>query len=134
MSDEPNWLDELRNSDFGKAIRAQCDEQEDVDGQREGPDWKGSIYGACPLQGHGTVDDRFWYFRSRSDEWRFEVYTKPCDDALPGDDALVWDRYGSYMGDAHNAGWMKYSEGWTIIEMHIAAYRASTSAPSQEKP
>ncbi len=127
-----DWLTELQNSDFGKAIRAQCDEQDDAPGEREGDGWKGEIGGSCPLQGHGSVDDRFWYFRARHDEWRFEVYTKPCDHELPGDDDMVWDMYGSYTGDAHNAGWMKHSEAWVIIESKIAAFRRSTSAPPKE--
>lgn len=130
-----DWIDALRNSDFGKAIRQQCEESEDVPAQRAGDGWQGTIYGFCPIQGDGTVDDRFWYFRARHEEWSFEVYDVSTKPELPGENHLVWDMYGSYNGDAHNAGWMKFSEAWALIEQKIAAYRRSVPSPgTPEKP
>jgi hypothetical protein len=120
-----DWLDDLHASDFGKAIRAQCDEAEDAPAERAGEGWKGSIYGFCPVQGHGEIDGRFWYFRSRGDDWRFEVYLEPCSERIPGDEKLVWDRCGDYDGDAPNAGWMKFSEAWLLIEESVALFRAA---------
>ena len=106
-----------------EAIRAQCDEQEDAPAEKSGDGWAGVIGGACPLQGHGHVDAHFWYFRARHDSWSFEVYPTSTEEELPPDEELTWDRYGSYAGDAHNAGWMKFSEAWPLIESHIALFR-----------
>lgn len=115
-------LDDLRNSDFAKAIRKQCEEAEDAPADRSGEGWAGIIGGFCPVQGHGHVDGRFWYFRARYDEWRFEVYSEPCDADLPGDDKLVWSREDEYLGPT-SAGWMRFSEAWRFIEQSIDAFR-----------
>lgn len=129
-----NWLEALRNSDFGKAIRQQCDEAEDVPAERSGDGWKGSIYGFCPVQGHGSVDNLFWYFRSRHEEWRLEVYRTSCDAELPPDEQIVWSASGEYEGDQPNAGWMKFSEAWDIIEESIALGRETGWAMPSPSP
>jgi hypothetical protein len=135
MSDGKDWLTELQNSDFAKAIRAQCDEQEDADWERSGDGWKGSIGGSCPLQGHGSVGNLFWYFRARHDEWRFEVYPTTCAGALPPDETMVWSAEAEYEGDAPNAGWMKYSEAWALIEECIATgHKVGWSMPGADRP
>jgi hypothetical protein len=126
-----DWLTALRESDFGKAIRKQCDEAEDAPPKRDGDGWTGSIYGFCPVQGHGSVGNLFWYFRARHEEWQFEVYTSSCEEQLPPGDP-VWSAEAEYEGDAHNAGWMKFSEAWDIIEKCIAMGRETGwSMPSE---
>lgn len=126
MSDKAtDWLTALRESDFGKAIRKQSDEARDAPAEREGDRWEGGISGFCPVQGWGSVENLFWYFRARSDCWRFEVYTEDTSGRLPDDDKLVWHASADYEGDAHNAGWMKYSEAWALIEECIATGRAA---------
>ena len=128
MSDDFNfdsWLTRLRESPLGQAIRAQADEAEDTPASKSGDRWTGTIYGFCPVQGHGSVDNLFWYFRARGEEWRFEVYTASCDRELPDDSKLVWTAEGEYEGDQHSAGWMKFSEAWGLIESCIAVGRES---------
>lgn len=128
-----DWLEDLRNSDFAKAIRKQCAEAEDMPARRGGEGWTGCIGGFCPVQGEGFVDGRFWYFRARHDEWRFEVFSVDGRDGgmLPGDDKIIWSADGEYEGDQHNAGWMKFSEAWALIENCIAVGRETGWAMPQ---
>lgn len=111
--------DDIANSDFAKAIQAACNEAEDAPAEKSGTGWKGSIDGFCPVQGVGQVDDKFWYFRARHDEWSFEVYTKSCERELPKEDP-IW----LTVGEHDNASWMKFSEAWALIEDSIAKYRS----------
>jgi hypothetical protein len=110
---------------IGASIRAACECAEDAPASREGEGWEGSIGGFCPVQGEGTVDGRFWYFRARHDDWSFEVFSVGWapDEGLPGDDKIVWSAEAEYEGEQPNAGWMKFSEAWDIIENCIAIGR-----------
>ena len=128
MSDDfdfDTWIDRLRKSALGEALRAQAAEAEDAPSTKGGERWSGTIYGFCPVQGHGSVDNLFWHFRARGEEWRFEVYIESCEGELPGNDKLVWSADGEYEGDQHDAGWMKFSEAWSLIESCIAVCRES---------
>lgn len=128
---KPDWLTELQNSGFAKSIRETCDKLEDAPAEQSGDGWAGSIYGFCPVQGYGRIDNLFWYFRARHDDWRFEVYSKPTERELPGDAFMVWSAEAEYDGDA---SWMPYSDAWSIIKAGIETGRACNWAtPSESK-
>lgn len=116
-----DWLEDLRNSDFAKELRARVAELEDAPAERSGAGWQGAVYGFCPVQGHGTVDGLSWYFRARHDEWRFEVWREPFGPYghLPAGDP-IWKVETDYDGDA---SWMPISVAWALIEQCIAMGR-----------
>lgn len=92
-------------------------EQEDAPANIIGDDWSGHLSGTCPVQGFGTVQEREWYFRARHETWRFEIYKIDSDPpGLPHDTDVIWTASDEYNGSGANAGWMRYSEAWTIIE------------------
>ena len=88
-----------------------------------GENWSGYLDGFCPVQGYGLVDGLGWYFRSRWDEWSFEVFRTPIDPigGLPDEDP-IWETGGGY-GEEADASWMPYSEAWIRIEQSIASFR-----------
>lgn len=131
-----DWIEELRNSALGKAIREQCARKEDAPANREGDGWKGSIYGFCPVQGEGTVDGMWWYFRARHDSWSFEVWRKSFgpDGSLP-DGPPIWSADAEYDDGDGNASWMPFSHAWQCIEASIATGRETGwSMPNESNP
>ena len=102
------------------------DDLEDAPDTKDGQGWAGTIYGFCPVQGHGKLDDVYWYFRARWDDWTFDVYSAPCDDELPDQDKFL----GYFDGSYANASWMKYSDAWRIIEDQITAWRSRADKES----
>ncbi len=94
------------------------DTQRDAPNERSSEGWEGGIYGACPLQGEGTVNGRHWYFRARGDDWSFAVYRGEVLET-----ELLWSANGPYEGVASTAGWMHYSEAWEIIASCIEMAR-----------
>lgn len=102
---------------------------------RSGVGWEGRIEGFCPVQGHGVVDGRGWYFRARHDAWSFEVWESgplPSDGhggyRLPTESADWW-----LEGDDDDASWMRFSAAWGLIESGIAAWRTRPAA-SEARP
>lgn len=107
-----------------KAIRDTCNKLEDMPAKQSGKGWKGRIESFCPVQGYGSVDKLFWYFRARHNDWQFEVYSKSCEDILPYD-YMVWSAQNRYAGDA---SWMPFSDAWKIIKACIDVGRAANWA------
>jgi hypothetical protein len=118
---------------MGEAVRRNVSAQEDDDHARKGDGWEGAIYGACPLQGEGTVDGFAWYFRARGSSWSFEVSDSFSEADI--DATHYWDRSKNYWcdegtyGTGYDASWMPFSVAWNLIESAIATYRASKSTP-----
>ncbi len=86
-----------------------------------GDAWTGELGGNCPVQGEGTVDDKWWYFRARHRSWQFEVFSQPFhpSGALPPDTSIIFEAAGGH----DDAGWMPETEAWDLIENNIAAFR-----------
>lgn len=107
------------------AIRA----QEDCAGEQSGPGWAGDVYGACPVQGEGTVEGRSFYFRARHGHWSFEISGAPWkpDDGLWDSRELPVTWYDNLQysknGLDPDDGWMKHSEAWRIIRENIEEFR-----------
>jgi len=38
-----------------------------------GKNWRGELYGFCPVQGNGMVGKDDWYFRARGSYWYLEI-------------------------------------------------------------
>lgn len=109
---------------IGSAIDRNLAVQRDCSGERAGEGWEGGIGSACPVQGTGTVDGHGWYFRARGASWSFEVIHAPefdfgSDDEQP----ILWETGGDY-GVWPQAGWMPYSDAWSLIQGAIARFRS----------
>lgn len=128
-----DWVDDLQNSEFAKAIRETCEEKEDVPAEREGQGWNGKIQGFCPVQGYGVVDGLNWYFRARHSGWSFEAWREPFGEqgALPSADPLWWCQEDYGEGD-YDASWMPLSDAWGYVEASIKAGRAAEWAMPPE--
>jgi hypothetical protein len=107
--------DELE--DMKVAVKANTDAQNDAPFDDAGDGWKGSIFGACPLQGEGEVDGHAWYFKARRQSWTFEVRDHRV---AAGKD---WQTGGNYGEGPYDAGWMKHSHAWVLIRESIARFR-----------
>lgn len=70
------------------------------------------IWGSAPVQALGTVLGREFYFRSRHDEWSFEVALENGE--LPSDVGVepVFYRTGAF----ENASYMPLDKGIAIIK------------------
>lgn len=118
-TDEDPW------KPFKDAIRRSCEKAEDAPFEKSGNGWWGVLGGFCPVQGQGSVDGRYWYFRARHEHWSFEVYTESCEYDLPSEDKRVWWAQAEYDGDA---SWMPFSDAWSLIESCIATGRETSWA------
>lgn len=113
---------------LGDRVRAACERKEDAPPERTGDGWEGKIDGFCPVQGKGTVDGMWWYFRARHDEWSFEVWRSPFgpNGELPRSET-VWSTASRYVDGDGDASWMPFSHAWGYIEQSIAALRTAPS-------
>lgn len=129
-----DWLEALRNSALGKAIRDACDAKEDAPAHREGDGWSGTVGGFCPVQGEGTVDGLSWYFRARHDDWSFEAWRAPFgpDGSLPSGPP-IWSASAEYTDGDGDASWMPFSHAWRYIEECIAVGREARWQMPSEK-
>ena len=119
-------LSAIRNSALGRAVRERGAEQMDTATKRSGDGWSGEVCGACPVQGSGSVGEYSWFFRARYDEWSLDVYAEPGRAGYfgwPADGAKPVASWGGTYGAAFDAGWMKYSEAWALVESSLAAFR-----------
>jgi hypothetical protein len=86
------------------------------------------LFGFCPVQAEGFLDDQFWYFRARGDVWRFEV----------GGDAEFTRRPVWWFGehwpspDGIAAGWMTDEEALGCIYRAAEDYYTSDRGRFQE--
>lgn len=118
---------------LSRVVTTNSDRAEDAPAVHSGDGWEGRIEGFCPVQGHGVVDGRGWYFRARHDAWSFEVWESgplPSDGhggyRLPTESADWW-----LEGDDDDASWMRFSVAWGLIEAGIAAWRARPAPPEE---
>ena len=103
--------------------------QEDCAGAQSGPGWEGYVYGACPVQGEGSVEGRSFYFRARHGRWEFEVsgasWIPDEGQCYQRDLPATWYDHLQYSNEGPDPddGWMKHSEAWRIIRENIEAFR-----------
>ena len=110
-----------------KAVKEQCVTCEAKESLLDASNITGldTIGGSCPVQGEGTVDGLYWYFRARGERWSFEVWDVSFGPfgELPGKPELwltgaAWDEEGEY-----GAGYMPVQEAERLIRLAIAAGR-----------
>jgi hypothetical protein len=82
--------------------------------------------GACPVQGFGTLDGRFVYYRARGDGWSFEVWAEGvdvADDGLP-EPSPEWalDRHGTYAWP--EGGYLHRDQSILNLREALAAWRS----------
>lgn len=65
--------------------------------------WHGQVYGVCPVQGDGKVNNDTWYFKARGEKWTFEVLGKP--------ELRRQQSWGTWP----DAGYMSIAQAWEII-------------------
>lgn len=75
--------------------------------------------GNCPVQGEGKIDGYDIYFRSRGDNWTFDIGESP----ILGQNSIFSVR-GNF-GDWPRAGWMPWFRAYRIIYKCIKLYKYS---------
>lgn len=81
--------------------------------------------GWCPVQGEGTIDGRFWYFRARGEHWQFHV----CKDRshLFKNDIFYCDI--EWPDEPFAAGWMHPVDALKCLSLGVALYRQQEPTP-----
>jgi hypothetical protein len=82
------------------------------------------VFGACPVQGTGTVRGRDLYFRARHGKWSFEVADKEGN--LPSDGCASRDGFILFGDDPHH-GYMPLPEAVAIIERCLREFQSLNS-------
>lgn len=87
------------------------------------------FYGACPVQGMGTLDGRVAYYRARGTGWSLEVWAEGvdiADDGLPEPESewLFGDRDAYAFPDG---GWLHRDVSITNLRAALAAWRARSA-------
>ena len=84
------------------------------------------FYGACPVQGMGTLDGRVCYYRARGTGWRLSVWAAGVDIA---DDGLPEPDEEWFHGDREcyafpDGGWLHRDVSLANLRTALAAWRA----------
>jgi hypothetical protein len=79
--------------------------------------------GYCPVQGHGTVDGKEFYFRARGNSWTMGI----GGDVVGNPDWSIRQPYGT--GD-FDAGYMDMDEARAFIHQAAGQYLAEQTALS----
>lgn len=82
--------------------------------------------GAAPVQYEGTIEDKYFYFRARGNEWSFSV-ADTIDETVDGFSAgEIFLRTGSYGDDQHPfaASYMPHPEAEHLIQACVQEYLA----------
>jgi hypothetical protein len=90
------------------------------------------FFGACPVQGDGTLDGRFCYYRARGTGWRFSVWaqgvTQTDEYGLPEPDAEWF--YGEPEAYAFpDGGWLHRDVSIANLREALVAWRKRQVAP-----
>lgn len=82
--------------------------------------------GACPVQGHGTVDGFACYYRSRGEGWQFHVAA--TEDDIFEADVFTYEQRGYFWPDG---GWVASSVTERCILEAVAKFRLWRAEESQ---
>ncbi len=78
--------------------------------------------GATPVQGTGTLDGLWIYYRSRGEGWSLDVYDCEIGEDLPDEGHLVWDCY-ERSHEWPGAGYVAAEESCANIAKAVAMFR-----------
>lgn len=80
--------------------------------------------GNCPVQLHGEVDGKWFYFRARGQHWSFEVAANESEWLA---DNLIFQIEREYGTEPYSAGWMPLHEAFGLVAKGIADFREAQS-------
>lgn len=101
-------------------------------GEYDGFDWAEKVPpgvtvdtfgGACPVQGEGSIDGLFWYFRARGEHWQFHVAKDRGH--LFKNDIFYCDI--EWPDETFAAGWMHPDDAARCLALAVALYRQQES-------
>lgn len=91
------------------------------------------MYGACPMQGEGTVDGLPVYFRARGASWKLEISAEVDGDAVGVGfgEAPGWIMGADY-GSWPDAGWITGAHARQCFMAAVASWRAAGGAKATQ--